>query len=292
MKGKQKYRRYQSNQARCGSKRRLCAKNAFTLVELLIVIGIIALLLSLVLPALASAKAQARSVVCRSNLHQLWLANHGYALDNNDFYVPAAADFWTSSGGTMRWHGVRNHPDQPFDPLKGPLADYLGDGQVKHCPENIEFAHPDSWNAGFEKGCGGYGYNMTYIGSTIWKTNIKSLEAYKNSYRHTTQVQSIRYPFKTLMFADSALVKSSQYIEYSFAEPPHPIYNGKPYTKVFMSPTIHFRHREKTNVVWANGSISSLPMAPLDQDNAYGMKSRQYFLGWFDPVDNSLFDLQ
>ncbi len=291
MKCKTIHHQPQTHRDRHGSKQPRCAKNAFTLVELLIVIGIIALLLSLVLPALAAAKAQARSVVCRSNLHQLWLANQGYALDHNDFYVPAAADFWISSGGTKRWHGARNHPDQPFNPRKGPLADYLGDGLVKKCPENVEFAQTDSWNKSFEKGCGGYGYNMTYIGSTVWKSNIKSLQAYKNSYRQTTQIQAIRHPHKTLMFADTALVKASQYIEYSFAEPPHPIFNGKPYTKVYMSPTIHFRHRQRTNIAWANGSVDSQQLAPLDQNNAYGMNSRQYSLGWFDPVDNSLFDL-
>ncbi len=64
---------------------------AFTLVELLVVISIVSFMLALILPALAAAKAQARSAICKSNLYQLVLANSGYALENNDFYVPAVS---------------------------------------------------------------------------------------------------------------------------------------------------------------------------------------------------------
>ncbi|MCK4886673.1 MAG: prepilin-type N-terminal cleavage/methylation domain-containing protein, partial [Planctomycetes bacterium] len=49
-------------------------KKAFTLVELLVVISVIALLIGLLMPALAAARSQARSVVCKANLHQLLIA--------------------------------------------------------------------------------------------------------------------------------------------------------------------------------------------------------------------------
>src|SRR6185436_6845743 len=56
-------------------------KSGFTLIELLVVIGVIAVLASLLLPALARAKAQANSIRCRSNLHQMGLQLAMYVND-------------------------------------------------------------------------------------------------------------------------------------------------------------------------------------------------------------------
>ncbi len=81
-------------------------KRGFTLVELLVVIGIIAVLLSLLLPAMSMAWRRAQSISCLSNLHQIGVAIHAYA---NDWrgripYGPTAprlmapTDFYTSTG--------------------------------------------------------------------------------------------------------------------------------------------------------------------------------------------------
>ncbi len=59
-------------------------KNGFTLIELLVVIAIIALLLSIITPALNKAKARARVTVCSAGLHSIGLAAVVYAMDNDD----------------------------------------------------------------------------------------------------------------------------------------------------------------------------------------------------------------
>ncbi|MBN2138890.1 MAG: type II secretion system protein [Sedimentisphaerales bacterium] len=266
-------------------------KKAFSLVELLVVISIIALLMGILMPALAAARSGARELVCKSNVRQLLLANIGHASDNDGFYVAAASDMW-SGPGLHRWHGVRKSLSEPFEAAGGPLASYLAGGQVKQCPERVDFIRSDDWAASFEKGCGGYGYNMTYIGSRTWNGVGSGIDGFKAAYERTARATEVAKPAQTVMFADTAMSKDGKsYIEYSFAEPPYTVYGGKVMTSFYMSPSIHFRHRGRANVGWVEGSVESREMADVELASVYGVDSGSMNIGWFDPADNSLFDL-
>ena len=272
-----------------------CKKEkAFSLVELLVVISVISLLMAILLPVLATARSQAYGAVCQSNLRQLFLANTGYTLENDGHYVPAAADIMSAKGGKWRWHGARESADELFDPLRGPLKGYLADGKVKECPEGEDFARGGSWNDNFEQGCGGYGYNRIYLGSRTWEDRqFVTIEQMEIAGWETTRTMEVSKPAETLMFTDTAMcVEGSSLIEYSFAEPPFYVYRGKPMTSFYLSPSIHFRHRDRAKVGWADGHSDSRRIAVIDETNVYNVDSAEVKLGWFAPIDNSLFDLK
>lgn len=270
-------------------------RGGFTLIELLITISIIAMLLSILLPALGSARASSRSAVCLSNIRQLTLANAAYTQDNQGFYVPASEDIFDPAGNTQRWHGQRlsantgTPEDQTFDPTRGPLADYFGHtGSVRFCPAFDDQLDHDTPGA-FEIGTGGYGYNRAYIGgrNDLFGTSDKAA-------RHTARSADPINPTRTVMFTDAAFFKivagQNKLIEYSFAETPFiQSFPGPPSTDRW-APSIHFRHQQNTHAAWADGHADANPMTFTHPQ--FPDFYRKLRLGWFGPESNELFDLQ
>jgi prepilin-type N-terminal cleavage/methylation domain-containing protein len=130
-------------------------RRGFSLVELLIVIGIIVLLLAILLPALSAAREHAKRVKCMSNLGQLTAAWLMYANDNRGHFCSSEmqdvvpGQIWFTD---YTLAGVRSVPNifwswigdgaQHQDIPRGILWPYLKDLQVYYCPNDPSL--PDS----------------------------------------------------------------------------------------------------------------------------------------------------
>jgi len=122
--------------------------SAFTLIELLVVIAIIAILASLLLPALRSAKDRTYIVNDLNNIRQILLSAHMFASDNND-YMPFCGwgglpdrDSWAYSKDLAKFPGAGKNDSITFSNQvqafkKGQLGNYLGTEKVLTCPKDF-----------------------------------------------------------------------------------------------------------------------------------------------------------
>ncbi|HMJ66177.1 MAG TPA: type II secretion system protein [Candidatus Binatia bacterium] len=144
-----------------GECERRCRKDAFTLVELLVVIAVIAILASLLLPAIIGGKERAKRVACKSAIRQFSIAVHLYANDNED-YVPS---------------GASNKPGDDHLPVlstatSNAIVEYCGrSDRVVHCPSYGDWFITQQAQRPFEEREYGYVIGYNYHGghtNTPW----------------------------------------------------------------------------------------------------------------------------
>jgi prepilin-type N-terminal cleavage/methylation domain-containing protein/prepilin-type processing-associated H-X9-DG protein len=111
----------------------------FTLIELLIVITILAILASLLFPAFARARENARRASCQSNMKQLGLAFLQYTQDYDERLPNATrGDNGINVRGGWMFYTARDHSANALDPTQGGLFSYVKSNQVYVCPSDGE----------------------------------------------------------------------------------------------------------------------------------------------------------
>jgi prepilin-type N-terminal cleavage/methylation domain-containing protein/prepilin-type processing-associated H-X9-DG protein len=247
-----------------GNAMRKMKKNmhAFTLVELLVVISIIAVLLAVLLPSLNSAREQARRVVCLSNLKQLGLATASYA--GTTGYLPVYC-VWKGNGPGLQY--AYNDPllgssnSGSFPPVTSwfdsgcfgtPASALMRNRDLKEtsvfdgaCPTSKPFVRLS------------YGYNYGNLGSSS-----TPFGEFKDG-REWVKITKVQMPGKTGMFCDGIIIKppplpqKGSYGIYYWEPSMWPDYEGKP-TDFSDTPILGHTKGKRVNLNFVDGHAESM----------------------------------
>ncbi len=219
--------------------------SGFTLVELLVVLGVLSILASLLLPALVGARNGARSAGCASNLRQFDFAAQLYWDDHEGAAFRYRVG--VTNGGDLYWFGWLERGAEGarrFDPVPGALWPYLAGRGVEVCPAL------DTRAPGFKPkamgGACGYGYSLA-LAAPLDQPPIR--------------IAALARPCEAAVFADAAQVNDFQ----APASPEHPLLEEFYYLDR-LEPTVHFRHVDRCNVAFVDGHVARRRSVPGSYD--------------------------
>jgi prepilin-type processing-associated H-X9-DG protein len=224
------------------------------LIELLVVIAIIAILASLLLPALSTAKEKAKATACLNNSRQIGLALMMYADDHNDTVVPLEIlgvpppDAYVPEGTTIWW------PDL--------LKTYLPNKNASDCPSvvgtnvtGVAKGPPST------KGKGRFGIGMNHIGF--------SYSPWAGDRIYSIKFAGVKKPSESVVFGDAGKIQNfsepqpDKWREIRgaqllyFLTPDHPDYAaGNPYRMVN-------RHGGRGMSTWADGHAEPIKVRKI-----------------------------
>jgi prepilin-type N-terminal cleavage/methylation domain-containing protein len=141
----------------------------FTLIELLVVIAIIAILASMLLPALKQARSSAHKISCQNNLKQLGYAVNSYIGDNHDF-LPAAK-FWYNPGYNEYGGYILDYLGGPPAWSTGSISMWWNSRDTLVLPAICPAA--DTWDTDWTTSDPGYPFNTYASNSNLFKPERK-----------------------------------------------------------------------------------------------------------------------
>jgi prepilin-type processing-associated H-X9-DG protein/prepilin-type N-terminal cleavage/methylation domain-containing protein len=246
---------------------------AFTLVELLVVLGIIGALCGLLLPALARARDGGRAVACLGNLRQMAAAAAAYVADYQGSYPVAYYDAVTPTGTVYYAWDLTTIAEtgKPVRVVPGLLwggrrAGGAGAERVQQCPS---FEGGANW---LVDPYTGYNYNTSYVGHGQWEAVPAPARA--------TQVAR---PAETALFGDGQWAGgANKFMRAPFPSPGDESFAGR------WAGTQGYRHRGRTNVAFCDGHAES--WGDRFADNADGAANVGAGTGFLS-ADNGLYDL-
>ena len=214
-------------------------RTAFTLAELLVVIGIIVLLMAILLPALSGAQQNANTVNCLSNLRQMAIAAQAYA-DTYGGSFPIA--YYSASNSTQEvsysWDFTTTTNVSTGQISIEPGLLWCGDtnAKVQQCPmffgKSNTLADPYT----------GYNYNTSYVGHGQFENIVAPAKP-----------SQIVQPSRCALFGDGQYVSgANKYMRSTFPSA------GDASLSARSAGTQGFRHRNKTNVAFCDGHAETL----------------------------------
>lgn len=226
-------------------------RRGVTLVELLVVLGVIALLVGMLVPSVHAAREGARSSECGARLRQLATATQAYATVFRDWYPPAILHEVTASGvRTVAWDFAQAAPGEV---VPGPLWSFTDDpGAVQQCPA---FVGPSTFGSDPYTG---FNYNTSFIGTEgsypMPDESGRMIGGWARA-RHGVRVAQHRRPAQTALFGDGCWLGGAN----KFMRSPSSSVEGDVGTTYAGGQA--FRHLGCTNVAWLDGHVSGVCQA-------------------------------
>ena len=212
-------------------------RRGMTLVELLVVIGIIAVLIGILFPTLARAREQARAVKCLSNLRELGQAAQMYVNANHGYFPISTSGIGRDWDFTVTASGI----------LPGTLWEGGNVVSVQQCPsyDRPSTTRTDPYT--------GYNYNTSYIGGGIGEVTPLG-----HPHVRPIKAASVRHPTRVALFGDGQYSGGTD----KFMRAPLEMSGSDVGDGVSLATRVcgtqGYRHLGRTNVCYCDGHAESV----------------------------------